>query len=115
MNRPLQILAALLLVALAPTLLRADEPKKATDSGPKPGAKVSFIKDVAPILVQSCIACHNPRKSESKYTMTTFAQLAKGASRVRASPLSRVTRKPAGSLSYSSRAVNRKCLTNKTL
>ena len=42
---------------------------------------MSFLKDVAPILVQNCIACHNPRKSESKYTMTTFAQLAKGGVR----------------------------------
>ena len=39
---------------------------------------VSFMKDVAPILVRNCIACHNPRKSESKYGMTTFALLAKG-------------------------------------
>ncbi|MGO9466703.1 MAG: c-type cytochrome domain-containing protein [Isosphaeraceae bacterium] len=39
---------------------------------------VSFIRDVAPILVESCIACHNPKKTESKYVMTTFAQLAKG-------------------------------------
>ena len=39
---------------------------------------MSFLKDVAPILVQNCIACHNPKKSESKYVMTTFAQLAKG-------------------------------------
>jgi WD40 repeat protein len=39
---------------------------------------VSFMRDVAPILVQNCIACHNPRKAESKYVMTTFAQLAKG-------------------------------------
>ena len=30
------------------------------------------------VLVQNCIACHNTRKSESKYVMTTFAQLAKG-------------------------------------
>ena len=36
------------------------------------------MKDVAPLLVQNCIACHNPKKSESKYVMTTFAQLAKG-------------------------------------
>jgi Tol biopolymer transport system component len=44
-----------------------------------PGSKpVSFIRDVAPILIENCIACHNPRKSESKYVMTTFAQLAKG-------------------------------------
>ena len=44
----------------------------------KPGKPVSFMRDVAPILVENCIACHNPRKSESKYVMTTFAQLAKG-------------------------------------
>jgi tricorn protease-like protein len=42
------------------------------------GKPVSFMGDVAPILVENCIACHNPRKSESKYVMTTFAQLAKG-------------------------------------
>jgi dipeptidyl aminopeptidase/acylaminoacyl peptidase len=48
--------------------------------GGKPAAStpVSFLRDVAPILVENCIACHNPRKSESKYVMTTFAQLAKG-------------------------------------
>jgi WD40 repeat protein len=49
--------------------------KPAAARGTKP---VSFIRDVAPILVENCIACHNPRKSESKYVMTTFAQLAKG-------------------------------------
>ena len=52
---------------------RADEPSKAKVEG-----KVSFIKDVAPILVQNCIACHNAKKSESKYIMTNFSQLAKG-------------------------------------
>ena len=39
---------------------------------------VGFMKDVAPLLVQNCIACHNTKKAESKYVMTTFAQLAKG-------------------------------------
>jgi WD domain, G-beta repeat/Planctomycete cytochrome C len=42
------------------------------------GKPVSFMRDVAPILVRNCIACHNPKKSESKYAMTTFTQLAKG-------------------------------------
>jgi len=42
------------------------------------GKSISFMRDVAPILVENCIACHNPRKSESKYVMTTFAQFAKG-------------------------------------
>ncbi len=49
--------------------------KIAATAGGKP---ISFIRDVAPILVENCIACHNPRKSESKYVMTTFTQLAKG-------------------------------------
>ena len=51
----------------------------ARDEPQSPSLKpVSFLKDVAPILVQNCIACHNTKKSEGKYVMTTFAQLAKG-------------------------------------
>jgi Tol biopolymer transport system component len=54
--------------------------KGATTSQPAAGfaKRVSFMRDVAPILVRNCIACHNPKKSESKYVMTTFQQLAKG-------------------------------------
>jgi WD40 repeat protein len=67
MNRVRPTLATFLLtLAIAPSILADDPPP------------VGFLKDVAPILVQNCIACHNPKKSESKYTMTTFAQLAKG-------------------------------------
>src|SRR5947209_9343860 len=47
----------------------------ATADDPKP---VSFMKDVAPVLVRNCIACHNARKAESKYNMVNFASLAKG-------------------------------------
>jgi len=67
--------AALALSALQPA--RAADPKPA-DAAPAPAGEVSFIKDIAPVLVQNCIACHNAKKSESKYIMTTFAQLAKG-------------------------------------
>ena len=70
-------LSLLLLAVLAPHA-PGDEPKKPEPAKADPNAPVSFMKDVAPILVQNCIACHNPRKSESKYVMTTFAQLAKG-------------------------------------
>ncbi len=68
------------LAAFLPVILAISSPLRAADDAPKPKAdgKVSFIKDVAPILVQNCIACHNPKKSESKYIMTNFAQLAKG-------------------------------------
>ena len=67
MNRSRPTLATLLLALMIAPEVLADDP-----------APVGFLKDVAPILVQNCIACHNPRKSESKYIMTTFAQLAKG-------------------------------------
>ena len=63
--------SCLVLAFLAPAALGFDEPT----SAPRP---VSFLKDLAPVLVQNCIACHNTKKSESKYVMTTFAQLAKG-------------------------------------
>ncbi|MBX6312653.1 MAG: PD40 domain-containing protein [Isosphaeraceae bacterium] len=67
---------AAVMCALAASPVRAfEEAKPAAE--PKAGT-VSFMKDVAPILVQNCIACHNARKAESKYNMTTFASLAKG-------------------------------------
>ena len=55
-------------------------PASGGDEPPVPAAAapVSFLKDLAPVLVQNCIACHNAKKSEGKYVMTTFAQLAKG-------------------------------------
>jgi WD40 repeat protein len=62
------VLALLAIPALA-ARARGDEGK---------GEAVSFMKDVAPILVKNCIACHNARKAESKYNMTTFSLLAKG-------------------------------------
>ncbi|WP_165245105.1 c-type cytochrome domain-containing protein [Paludisphaera soli] len=67
-----RLIASVLLLSAplsAPAL--ADEPPPAE----KP---VSFMADVAPILVRNCIACHNPKKPESKYVMTSFAKLAKG-------------------------------------
>jgi Tol biopolymer transport system component len=67
---PRFVSAALALAISLAVPARGDEPK--------PAEPVSFIKEIAPILVQNCIACHNPKKSESKYVMTTFAQLAKG-------------------------------------
>jgi WD40 repeat protein len=76
-SRSLLVTTFSLVLALVPA--RADEPKKdAAEPTKDTQAPLSFLKDVAPILVQNCIACHNPRKSESKFTMTTFAQLAKG-------------------------------------
>jgi len=71
MNRVRPIVATSLLALLVAA------PASGVEDPPQP-PPISFLKDVAPILVQNCIACHNPKKSESKYIMTTFAQLAKG-------------------------------------
>lgn len=65
---------AIVLAAVLATGL-GDDPKPA---GAAAAAPVSFMKDVSPILVRNCIACHNARKSESKYNMVNFAALAKG-------------------------------------
>jgi WD40 repeat protein len=62
----------------APVAAQKAADKAIKNAAPGSGKPVSFIQDVAPILVENCIACHNPRKSESKYVMTTFTQLAKG-------------------------------------
>jgi tricorn protease-like protein len=62
----------------SPKIAASKQTSKASAETNNAGKPVSFIRDVAPILVENCIACHNPRKSESKYVMTTFAQLAKG-------------------------------------
>jgi mono/diheme cytochrome c family protein len=63
-----RLLAAFLLV-FAPVAFGEEPPAQ------KPA---SFMEDVAPILVRNCIACHNPKKPEGKYSMTSFAKLAKG-------------------------------------
>jgi tricorn protease-like protein/mono/diheme cytochrome c family protein len=76
MTRLCPVLITLLLAPANLSPARADDEKKPDPAGAaKP---VSFLKDVAPLLVRNCIACHNPKKSESKYVMTTFAALAKG-------------------------------------
>jgi mono/diheme cytochrome c family protein len=89
--RSLLLMSRIRLICLSPALamslvfvatVRGDEAKtpgpKEAIPAPEGPAPVSFLKEVAPILLQNCIACHNPKKSESKYVMTTFAQLAKG-------------------------------------
>ncbi|OWK43120.1 c-type cytochrome domain-containing protein [Fimbriiglobus ruber] len=40
-------------------------------------AKVSYYKDVRPILQQHCLGCHQPAKAGGLYVMTAFANLLK--------------------------------------
>ena len=39
---------------------------------------VSFIKDVAPVFKENCLACHDAKKKAGKYDMTTFEKLLAG-------------------------------------
>ena len=39
-----------------------------------------FFDKVAPILTRNCVGCHNGKKTEGKYNMTTFEGLVKGGS-----------------------------------
>ena len=40
-----------------------------------PTKPVSFIREVAPILVGTCQACHGPKTAESNYRLDTFEKL----------------------------------------
>ena len=40
-----------------------------------PTKPVSFIREVAPILVGACQACHGPKTAESNYRLDTFEKL----------------------------------------
>jgi WD40 repeat protein len=42
-------------------------------------APASFVKDVAPILVQRCVACHGAEKPKGGFALHTFDALIKGA------------------------------------
>ena len=38
--------------------------------------EVSFRRDLAPVLVQKCLACHGPKKAKGSYRVDTFEKLA---------------------------------------
>ena len=37
--------------------------------------EVSFRRDLAPVLVQKCLACHGPKKAKGSYRVDTFEKL----------------------------------------
>ena len=69
-------LAALVIVCLA-----ANNPAQSDETQPSTPAPVSFTKEVAPILVQKCQACHGAADPKGDYQLTSFELLLKpGAS-----------------------------------
>lgn len=59
---------ALAVLFLGPTPATAQETQRS----------VSFINEVAPILKESCFACHDAKKRKGKLDMTTYESLRKG-------------------------------------
>jgi len=59
-------------VVMAMLIFRISSPVNAAD---KP---ISFIEDVAPIIKEHCLACHEPKKKSGKYDMATFEKLMEG-------------------------------------
>lgn len=41
-------------------------------------SSISFAKDVAPVLVSQCLACHNARTAKGRLSVETYASLMKG-------------------------------------
>ena len=65
---------------LATVLATEVEPIPSADRAPPndvaSAEKVSFKRDIAPVLLNNCLACHGPKKSEGGYRIDTFERLA---------------------------------------
>ncbi len=70
------------------SLIAADPPKA------DPSAKVSYYKDVRPILAQHCNGCHQPAKPQGGYITTSYPDLFKPGEREKPGV---IAGKPAGS------------------
>ena len=73
--------ALLTFVMLPVAVASADEPKK--DNGQQKGAnpartRISYDKQVRPILQARCQGCHQPAKAGGNYVMTAFERMLKG-------------------------------------
>jgi hypothetical protein len=56
---------------------RAPEPMAEAAGAAVDPNKVSFRRDIAPLLVKNCVACHGPEKAESGYRVDTFERAKK--------------------------------------
>jgi len=50
----------------------------ATIAGRQEDPPVSFLDDVAPILQRRCVGCHNERKAENRYDLSSYQKLLTG-------------------------------------
>src|SRR5215813_11207966 len=75
MTAPLRIgFVAAILLALAPGVLGAAQ----NPATPASGGKVSYYREIRPILQANCQGCHQPAKAKGGYVMTDFKGLLAG-------------------------------------
>lgn len=71
MKRTLAVLAGLLAFIAAPASSPAADEAKSND-------RVSFARDIWPILRANCVSCHRPGKLKGGLDLTSFASITKG-------------------------------------
>jgi WD40 repeat protein/mono/diheme cytochrome c family protein len=69
---------ATLAFAVATVAAYAEDPKDKDKPRAAPAAKVSYDKQVRPILQAHCQGCHQPAKAGGAYVMTAFGPMLKG-------------------------------------
>src|SRR5436190_11528517 len=71
----IRLFLSLALASLVPSRSNAAESKT---SGVKPASKVSYYREVRPILQANCQGCHQPAKAKGGFVMTDFKRLLAG-------------------------------------
>lgn len=73
-----------LLAVLTPVATRAQDEQQAKpaaqtgESGEEQGGEISFMRDIAPILVSRCVACHNDKKAQGDVALHNWEAIQKG-------------------------------------
>src|SRR5437879_5054943 len=76
--RESSLIPPLLTVALAGLFLADSSAAENKPTEAKPAAKVSYYREIRPILQANCQGCHQPAKSKGGYVMTDFKRLLAG-------------------------------------
>src|SRR5262249_34538143 len=72
-----RLASAAVVLLLAPAFVRGQEAKGQDAKKDKLPDKVSYYKDVRPILMIHCQGCHQPAKAEGSFIMSSHAELFK--------------------------------------
>ncbi|HMS56861.1 MAG TPA: hypothetical protein PKA27_15825 [Fimbriimonadaceae bacterium] len=60
------------LLAILPISILLNQTTPQTKAPSQPAAKVTFEKDIVPLVKKYCVSCHNPEKKEHNIDFTKF-------------------------------------------